>query len=98
MGKYKANAIQTDLDKFRHNQIYPGIIQAYSGMISKIFLRYPDIFKNVVYPDAWHIQNQKHIQNPCIFTTPVYSEPCYIQKTGIFKLQGMLRTLSKYLR
>ena len=33
-----------------------------------------------------HIQNQKHIQNPGIFTTLVYSEPHYIQNTGIFKI------------
>ena len=30
MGKCKTKAIQTDLATFRHNQAYPGIIQAYS--------------------------------------------------------------------
>ena len=29
MGKYKIKAVQTDLGTFRHNQAYPGIIQAY---------------------------------------------------------------------
>ena len=28
----KAKAIQTNLGTFRHNQTYPGIIQAYSGI------------------------------------------------------------------
>ena len=30
MTEYKAKSIQTDLSTFRHNQTYPGIIQAYS--------------------------------------------------------------------
>ena len=34
---------------FRHNQTYPGIIQAYSGIFRT--LCYPDIFKTVVYPE-----------------------------------------------
>ena len=29
MGKCKIKAVQTDLGTFRHNQAYPGIIQAY---------------------------------------------------------------------
>ena len=28
----KGKAIHTDLGTFRHNQAYPGIIQAFSGM------------------------------------------------------------------
>ena len=32
MGECKANAIQINLGTFRHNQTYPGIIQAYSGI------------------------------------------------------------------
>ena len=31
MGKCKTKVIQTDLGTFRHNQAYPGIIQAYSN-------------------------------------------------------------------
>ena len=34
MGKCKTKAIQTDLGLFRHNQAYPGIIQACSGIFS----------------------------------------------------------------
>ena len=45
----KQKAIQTNLGTFRHNQIYPGIIQAYSGIFRD--LCYPDIFKTVVYPE-----------------------------------------------
>ena len=33
MGKCKAKVIQTNLGTFRHNQTYPGIIQAYSGIL-----------------------------------------------------------------
>ena len=44
MGECKAKAIQTNLGTFRHNQTYPGIIQAYSGIFRT--LCYPDIFYN----------------------------------------------------
>ena len=88
----KAKAIQTNLGTFRHNQTYPGIIQAYSGIFRT--LCYPDIFKTVVYPEPRHIHNQKHIQNPGIFKTMVYSVPRYIQNGGMFKIWGILRTLS----
>ena len=92
MGECKTKAIQTNLGTFRHNQTYPGIIQAYSGIFRT--LCYPDIFKTVVCPEPWHIQNQKHIQNPGIFTTLVHSEPCYIQNAGIFKIRGIFWTLT----
>ena len=42
-------AIQTNLGTFRHNQTYPGIIPAYSGIFRA--LCYPDIFKTVLYPE-----------------------------------------------
>ena len=78
MGECKAKAIQTNLSTFKHNQTYPGIIQAYSGIFRT--LCYPDIFKTVVYPEP------EHIQNPGIFITLEYSEPHYIQNAGIFKI------------
>ena len=43
------------------------------------------IFKTQVYPEPWHIQNQKHIQNTDIFTILVYSELRY---------RGLFRTLA----
>ena len=43
----------------------------------------------VVYPESWHIQNQKHIHNPGIFTTLVRSETHYIQNVGMFKIWGI---------
>ena len=43
------------------------------------------IFRTLVYPESWHIQNKKHIQNPGIFTILVYSEP---------RCTGILRTLA----
>ena len=66
MGKCKIKAIQTDLGTFRHNQAYPGIIQAYSK---------PCV--TLAYLKSWYIQNpitQKHIQNPGIFRSLQYSE------------------------
>ena len=92
MRQCKTEAILTNLGTFRHNQTFPGIIQAYSGILRT--LSYRDIFKTVVYPKPWHIQNQKHIQNSGIFTTLVYSEPVYIQNAGIFKIWGIFRILS----
>ena len=49
MGKCKTKAIQTDLGTFRHNQAYPGIIQAYSGIFRTcVTLIY---FQTVAYPE-----------------------------------------------
>ena len=33
------------------------------------------IFRNLVYPNFWHIQNERHIHNPGLFKTLKYSEP-----------------------
>ena len=49
MGKCKTKAIEIYLRTFRHNQTYPGTIQAYSDLFR--ILCYPDIFKTVVYPE-----------------------------------------------
>ena len=82
MGERKAKAIQTNLVTFRHNQAYPGIIQAYSGIFRT--LCYPDIFCNCgisrtltysepeAYSETWYIQNQyinifRTIQNAVMF-------------------------------
>ena len=46
MGKCKTKAIQTDLGTFIYNQVYPGIIQAYSGTFKT--LCNPGIFRTVV--------------------------------------------------
>ena len=37
-----------------------------------------DALVGPVYPEPWHVQNQKHIQNSGI------SEPRYIQNDGMF--------------
>ena len=52
-------------------------IQAYSGIFGTVC--YSNIFQTVVYPEPWHIQNQKHIHNPGVFTTLVYSERWHYQ-------------------
>ena len=101
MGECKAKANQTNLGTFRHNQTYLGIIQAYSDILRT--LCYPDISKAVVYPEPWHIQNQKHIfliekkkkkKKRSIFKTSAYSEPRYIQNAVIFKIWGIFRSLA----
>ena len=84
MGKQK-KAIQKDLGTFRHNQAYPGTIQAYWGIFKT--LCNSEIIRTVAYLEPWHIPNRKHIQNTGIFTTLVHSElwdiqnPRYIQET-----------------
>ena len=45
MGKCKIKAIQTDLDTFRHNQAYPGIIK---NIFKTLCNR--GIFRAVLYP------------------------------------------------
>ena len=51
---------------------YYNFIQLYSGIFR--ILCNSGIFRTVVYPEPWHIQNQKHIQNHGMFRTPVYSK------------------------
>ena len=80
MGKCKAKAIHTDLGTFRHNQTYPGIIQAYSK---------PCVI--LAYLEPWYIQNSDILRTGSIFGTLAYSEPeaysehWHIQNSGIFR-------------
>ena len=64
---------------FRHNQPYPGIIQAYLK---------PCV--TLVYLEPLYIQNHGIFKIRNIFRTLVYLEPQYIQNYGIFKIQGLL--------
>ena len=63
MGKCKTKVIQTDLGTFRHNQAYPGIIQAYSK---------PCI--TLAYLEPWYIQNPDIFKIRNIFRTLAYSK------------------------
>ena len=65
MGKSKAKAIQADLGIFRHNLVYPEIIQAYSG-----------IFRNMVYSQPWYIQNPRMFRMLLYSKSEAYSELC----------------------
>ena len=76
MGKCKTNAIQTDLYTFRHNQAYPGIIQAYSKPCATLAYLEPGISRTVTYSKS-----------------ETYSEPRYIQNSGIFKFLHLFRHL-----
>ena len=59
-----------------HIPAWPGIfrhMQTYSGIFWN--LDNPGKFITPVYSEFWHIQNQRHIQNPGISKTLAYSEP-----------------------
>ena len=50
----------------------------YSGILRTLYN--PSTFRTLVYSKPWHIQNQRHVQNPGIFKTGIfrtlgYSEP-----------------------
>ena len=104
MGKCKSKAIQEVIGMFtyvlacsgifkypdiiRYIQPYSGIIQANSKL--RVILVYSEL-----YSKSWHIQNQRHIQNPGsyiqnsvifrtrdIFRILGYSEPWHIQNRG----------------
>ena len=49
MGKCKTKAIQTDFGTFKHDQAYPGIIQAYSGICKSLYNL--GVFGTVAYPE-----------------------------------------------
>ena len=49
MGECKAKAIHPNLGTFRHNQIYAGIIEAYSDIIKTLY--YLIYFITMVYPE-----------------------------------------------
>ena len=83
MGKCKTKTIQTQLGTFRHNQAYPRIIQAYSGIFKTPCNSI--IFTTIVSPELRHIENQKRIQNPGILRIPVYSESWHIQNPRLIQ-------------
>ena len=72
--QWKTKAIQTDLDTFRNNQTYAGIIQAYSE---------PCV--TLSYLKLWYIQNSDIFRTRGIFRTLAYLEPWYIQNPAIFR-------------
>ena len=88
------HAFQIYPDIIRHIQEYSGVTQAYFEPCVTLtyselcYIQNRDIFKTrglfrtLVYPKFWHIQNQRHIQN------------CTIQNLGIFRIGVILRTFS----
>ena len=77
MSECKTKTIKTDLGTFRHNQTYPGISPAYSGIFRT--LCYPDIFKTVVYPELETYSEPWYIHIPGTFRTLVYLERWHIE-------------------
>ena len=94
-------------DLFRHIEAYSGISQANSEPCVTVayselsYIQNPGIFKTrhifrtLVYPKPWHIQNQKHIQNLKLFRTlgysklKAYSETCQTSTMERFEKQLM---------
>ena len=101
-------------DISRHNQTNSGIIQTYSEPCVTLayyelwYIQNPGIFKTrgifraLVYPKPWHIQNQRHIQKPGLFRTlgcsepEAYSEPCQI--STMERLEKQLTDIADYFR
>ena len=83
MGECKAKSILTNLGTLSHNQTYPGIIQAYSGIFRT--LCYPDIFYNcgisrtLTYSESEAYSEPWYIQNSAIFRTLAYTNLRHIQ-------------------
>ena len=71
MGKCKTKAIQTYWGSFRHNQAYPGIIQAYSKP-----------YVTLEYSEPWYIQKHDIFRTRSIFKT---LQVWYIQNPDIFR-------------
>ena len=78
MGKCKTKAIQTDLGTFRHNQAsrnYSGIFRYIQNpVLTQINLKLWYIQRTLTYSEPEAYSEPRHIHNPGIFRTPVYSE------------------------
>ena len=71
MDKCEMKGLQAALVLIKHNQAYIGAIQVCSG-----------IFRTLCNPGKlvlWYIQNPDIFNTRSIFTSPVFSERCYIQ-------------------
>ena len=68
-------------------QTYSEIIQAHSK---------PSVI--LVYSESWHIQNQRHIQNPVIFITLAHSKPKTISEPWDIQNQRHTQNLVKHLQ
>ena len=62
---------------FRPLHTYSGIVQAYSGIFTTLYIS--GIFRTLAYSDPWYIHNSY------IFSTLVYLEPWYNQNPKIFR-------------
>ena len=101
MGKRKTKAIQADLGIFTHIPAYSGIfrhIQTYPDIIrriqaySAIIQAYSEPCVTLAYSESWHIQNQRHIQNPGISKTLAHLEPETYSESWAIQNPRMFRT------
>ena len=95
MGKGKNKAILVASGIFTNIPAYSSIVrysQGYSGI--RHIQAYLESCVTLSYSEAWHIQNQRHSQNPGIFITLAYLELWYIQNPGIFRNCGIFRALT----
>ena len=89
MRKYKAKAIQADLDIFTHVPAYSDISRQIQPDIIRHIQAYSKPCVTLTYSERLQIQNQTRIQNPGItrriFRNLVYSETWLNQNPGLFK-------------
>ena len=77
---------------FLHFKITQNTRKVYQDLRPDIF-KTKGIFRTLVYPKLWHIQNQRHIQNPGLFKTlgysepETYAEPCQVSMMECFEKQ-----------
>ena len=95
IGKCKSKAILVASGIFTNIPAYSSIVrhsQGYSGI--RDIETYLESCVTLSYSEAWHIQNQRHIQNPGIFITLAYLKLWYIQNPGIFRNCAIFRALT----
>ena len=83
MRKYKAKAIQADLDIFTHVPAYSDISRQIQPDIIRHIQAYSKPCVTLTYSERLQIQNQTRIQNPG--KPDAYSETWYIQKPGLIR-------------
>ena len=70
----KIKAIRKDLGTFKHNQVYPGIIQAYLEPCATLNIYNRNTSRTLAYSEPEAYSEPWHIDNSGIFRTTTYSK------------------------
>ena len=67
------------------------ILEGHIKIHGSIFIFHPSIFRALVYSESWHIQIQRHIQNPLVYPKlwHIHNQR-HIQNPGLFRTPGYL--------